>query len=119
MLRILAFTPCLVLHQSKSRIVHNKLCCILKNSNCPLLNLVASLSHFAEVYPIVLHEINENAANFIYNENHEKAVTMLTKGKQILDQICLGDYKSDPAIALMTYHNLALCHQKYQCINMW
>ena len=62
--------------------------------------------------PIVLHEINDSAINFITRESYEKALILLQKAQAILEQIRLEKNPKDRYIVLVTLHNMAMCYQK-------
>jgi hypothetical protein len=63
-------------------------------------------------HPMIIYELNENAANAIYNENFIKASKLLLKAEQILDQFTVSNTKKNNSLNLLTLHNLALCYQK-------
>ncbi len=73
---------------------------------------IAKTHTHAEDLPVVLYELNENAASVIYGENYERACAILLRARKVLDQLCLGSYRCNAPAALMTFHNLALCYQK-------
>ncbi len=65
-----------------------------------------------DAYPVLAHELVENAVNAIYNDSFEKATAMLRKGRQLLDQLCVGSCNKSATMSLIISHNLALCYQK-------
>ncbi len=65
-----------------------------------------------ETYPVLIHELAENAVNSIYNDSFDRALVMLMKAQQLLDQLCVGKCRKSPVMSLLISHNLALCYQK-------
>ena len=63
-------------------------------------------------YSVIIYELNENAMISICIDNYEKALKYLVRAQQMLEQLCLGNYSQNSSIALLTFHNLALCSQK-------
>ena len=66
-----------------------------------------------EDFPTVIYELNENALNLVYNENFERASTLLLKAAFFLQKSNAASSPKDASTILLTHHNLALCCQKY------
>jgi len=64
-------------------------------------------------YPILILELNEDALNFIYNENYEQASVLLQKAALLINKISTPNSKKNAKFILLSHHNLALCYQKY------
>ena len=62
---------------------------------------------------MLIHELNENALNCIYNETYEKALLLLTKCRRIIEIMGIEQSKSDKNLFIVCSYNQALCFQKY------
>lgn len=62
--------------------------------------------------PIVLHELNDSALNYIARESYDKALVLLQKAQAIIEQLNLEKSRADKFLMLTILHNMAMCYQK-------
>ena len=60
----------------------------------------------------MLHELFENANNYITDENYTKALVLLSKSSTLLQAINIHKNHKNASLLLGTYHNIALCYQR-------
>ena len=66
-----------------------------------------------DTYPTMIYELIENSVNSIYNDTFDRASVLLRHALQLFEQLSVGTTcKKNDMIALLIFHNLALCHQK-------
>lgn len=63
--------------------------------------------------PVVLHELNDSALNYIAREQYDKSLILLQKAQAIYDQMNVqNENPFDRLLNLTLLHNMALCYQK-------
>lgn len=87
-----------------------------KNSSDELSEMlgIATLNAKPDSYPVLIHELNENALNHICTENHERAYVLLLAASSFLQKMNASSQIKNAAITVLTYHNLALCYQRFR-----
>jgi hypothetical protein len=58
--------------------------------------------------PIVLHELNDSALNYIARESYDKALVLLQKAQAIIEQLNLEKSRADKFLMLTILHNMAM-----------
>ena len=69
--------------------------------------------------PIVLHELNDSALNYIARESYDKALVLLQKAQAIIEQLNLEKSRADKFLMLTILHNMAMCYQKIGALEEW
>lgn len=66
--------------------------------------------HVDEI-PIVIHELNDSALNYIAREQYDKSLVLLQKAHAILEQLEIDpSVKEDKFLQLTLLHNMSMCY---------
>ena len=61
--------------------------------------------------PVVLFELHENSLLYMDSEEWEKALVLLQKAQNLIEQLNIENFKGDRLVIVIIFHNTALCHQ--------
>ena len=61
--------------------------------------------------PVVLFELHENSLLYMDGEEWDRALLLLQKAQNLIEQLNIENFKRDRLIIVIIFHNTALWHQ--------